>query len=49
MTTELIDRPVTALPFDPIARAIADVEGLPEPGTDQGARTKELTIVSVRY
>ena len=47
MTTELIDRPVTTVPFDPIAQAIADIEGLPEPFADNAARTKDLTIVSV--
>jgi peroxiredoxin family protein len=48
MTIETVERPVAAL-FDPLAQAIADVEGLPEPVTDAFAdvpvRTKELVIV----
>ena len=46
MTTELIERPLVAPPYDPIAAAIADVEGLPELAADQAVRTKELVIVS---
>jgi peroxiredoxin family protein len=46
MTTELLDRPVTIDEFDPLALAIADVEGLHEPKADVPVRTKELVIVS---
>ena len=46
MTTELLEHPSVALPFDPIAAAIADVESLPEPTVDAAVRTRELVIVS---
>ena len=48
MTTTTLERPAT--PLDPLAQAIADIEGLPDPTTadavDQPARTKELVIVN---
>jgi peroxiredoxin family protein len=48
MTTTTLERPAT--PFDPLAKAIADIEGLPdaaaEDAIDQPARTKELVIVN---
>jgi peroxiredoxin family protein len=48
MTIETVERPVAAV-FDPLAQAIADVEGLPEPVADPfadvPAKTKELVIV----
>ena len=48
MTIETVERPVAAA-FDPLAQAIADVGGLPEPVTgafaDVPVRTKELVIV----
>jgi peroxiredoxin family protein len=48
MTIETVERPVAAA-FDPLAQAIANVEGLPEPVTDafvdMPVRTKELVIV----
>ena len=50
MTTELIDRPTRALPFDPLAEAIADVDAWPEaasePVTHDDVATKELVIVN---
>jgi peroxiredoxin family protein len=46
MTTAQLERPATVPPFDPLAEAIADVEGRPEPTADQAVRTKELVIVS---
>ncbi|HEU4918654.1 MAG TPA: DsrE/DsrF/DrsH-like family protein [Candidatus Limnocylindrales bacterium] len=51
MTVELEPRPATTLPpVDPLAEAIADVEGLPEPRLDLAiepeAKAKELTIVN---
>jgi peroxiredoxin family protein len=46
MTTELLDRPITVEPFDPIAAAIADVEDLPETLEEGGVKTKEIVIVS---
>src|SRR5512134_271175 len=51
MTVELETRPATRVPpIDPLAEAIADVEGLPEPTPEPvieaEARTKELTIVN---
>ena len=49
MTTTTLERPAT-LSLDPLAQAIADVEGLPEVGTEdpieQTAKTKELVIVN---
>jgi peroxiredoxin family protein len=49
MTTATLERPV-AESLDPLAAAIADVEGLPEAGVelaaDQVAKTKELVIVN---
>ena len=49
MTTATLERPV-APPIDPLAFAIADVEGLPEPGqevlADGVVKTKELVIVN---
>jgi peroxiredoxin family protein len=49
MTTTTIERPATT-PLDPLAAAIADVEGVPEPAfenaIDQVAKTKELVIVN---
>ena len=49
MTTTTLERPAT-MPFDPLAIAIADVEGVPEPAVetaiDQVAKTKELVIVN---
>ena len=48
MTTATLDRPAVA-PMDPLAQAIADVEGVPEPSPDPLAdtpmKTKELVIV----
>lgn len=50
MTTELIDRPVKTLPVDPLAHALADIDGWPEGAPDvvpEGAtKTKELVIVN---
>ena len=50
MTTELIDRPTVALPVDPLARALADIDGWPEPVTEApieaAAKTKDLVIVN---
>ena len=49
MTVELEPRPAAALPpVDPLAEAIADVEGLPEPmaGPETETRPKELTIIN---
>jgi peroxiredoxin family protein len=49
MTTELIDRPAV-LPVDPLAHALADIEGWPEPVTETPitpeTRTKDLVIVN---
>jgi peroxiredoxin family protein len=49
MTTATIER-LTALPVDPLAIAIADVEGVPEAhaieAPEQPTRTKELVIVN---
>jgi peroxiredoxin family protein len=49
MTTTTLERPAT-LPLDPLAAAIADVEGLPEPAPesaiDQVVKTRELVIVN---
>jgi len=49
MTTATLPRP-TALPFDPLAQAIADVEGIqetrPDETLEQPTRTKELVIVN---
>jgi peroxiredoxin family protein len=49
MTTATLERPAATGRLDPLAEAIADVAGLPEPGPDQIAeapvRTKELVIV----
>ncbi len=49
MTTTTLERPAT-MPVDPLAAAIADVEGVPEPAheaaIDQVAKTKELVIVN---
>jgi peroxiredoxin family protein len=49
MTTTTLERPVTA-PFDPLAQAIADIEGLPESGPEdavvQVVKTRELVIVN---
>lgn len=49
MTTPTLERPFS-LPIDPLARAIADVEGVPETAPqdmiDGAARTKELVIVN---
>jgi hypothetical protein len=46
MTTQLLERPSTALSFDPLAEAIADAEGFAEPAIDGAVRTKELVIVN---
>jgi peroxiredoxin family protein len=51
MTVELDTRPATPVPpIDPLAEAIADVEGLPEPTPEPviepEAKAKELTIVN---
>lgn len=50
MTTELIERPIETLPFDPLGEAIAAVDGWPEAGPDLAidseTRTKELVIVN---
>ena len=50
MTTELIDRPAVALPVDPLAHALADIDGWPEPVTnapiEAEAKTKDLVIVN---
>jgi peroxiredoxin family protein len=49
MTTATLERPAATGRLDPLAEAIADVEGLPEavldPIADAPARTKELVIV----
>lgn len=49
MTTATLERP-PALRVDPLAQAIADVEGLPEAdvvaGSDEPTKTKELVIVN---
>ncbi len=49
MTTATLERPAATGRLDPLAEAIADVAGLPEPGPDPiaeaPARTKELVIV----
>ena len=49
MTTPTLDQPVSPVP-DPVATAIADVDGWPEPsreaGIDVPAKTKELVIVN---
>jgi peroxiredoxin family protein len=49
MTTATLERP-PALRVDPLAQAIADVEGLPEAneaaGSDEVTKTKELVIVN---
>jgi peroxiredoxin family protein len=48
MTTPVLDRPVTPV-ADPVAAAIADIDGWPEPTPDTAAevpvKTKELVIV----
>ena len=44
--TLLVERPTAEAGFDPIAAAIADVEGLPAVETDDLAKTKELVIVN---
>jgi len=47
MTVELQPRPAAALPpIDPLAAAIADVEGLPETQSEPEVKPKELTIVN---
>lgn len=50
MTTELIDRPTVALPVDPLAHALADIDGWPEAAPDQvlegETKTRELVIVN---
>jgi peroxiredoxin family protein len=49
MTTATLE-PVVAPPFDPLAQAISDAEGVPEvaaqESTDQVVRTKELVIIN---
>jgi peroxiredoxin family protein len=49
MTTATLDRPANGR-IDPLADAIADVEGIPEPGPDaptgEVVKTKELVIVN---
>ena len=49
MTTATLEQPATGA-FDPLAAAIADVEGVPEPNPDPyaevPAKTKELVIVN---
>jgi peroxiredoxin family protein len=50
MTTELLDRPAGAIAEPALARAIADIDGWPEPAPAETqpveARTKELVIVN---
>jgi peroxiredoxin family protein len=46
MTTELLERPVGAPSPDPLAAAIADIEGWPEAEPDDLVRTRQLVIVS---
>ena len=50
MTTELIDRPTVAIPVDPLARALADIDGWPESGAsapiEAETKTKDLVIVN---
>jgi len=50
MTTELIDRPAVTLPVDPLARALADIDGWPEPAPhppiEAEAKTKDFVIVN---
>lgn len=50
MTTDLIDRPAVAIPVDPLARALADIDGWPEPAADPPieaeAKTKDFVIVN---
>ena len=49
MTTTTLERPTTT-PLDPLASAIADIEGVPEPAVDAAidsvVKTKELVIVN---
>ena len=49
MTTTTLERPTTTPP-DPLASAIADIEGVPEPAVDAAidtvVKTKELVIVN---
>ncbi len=49
MTTTTLERPTTT-PLDPLATAIADIEGVPEPAVDAAidsvVKTKELVIVN---
>jgi peroxiredoxin family protein len=47
MTTPMLDRPEATMDVDPLANLIAEIEAIPEPETDDAAKTKSIVIVSV--
>jgi peroxiredoxin family protein len=47
MTTPMLDRSEATMDVDPLANLIAEIEAIPEPETDDAAKTKSIVIVSV--
>ena len=47
MTTPTLERAAETIPVDPLASVVAEIEALPEPDTDDAAKTKSIVIVSV--
>jgi peroxiredoxin family protein len=47
MTTEALERPQDTVAVDPLANLVAEMEAMPEPDTDDAAKTKSIVIVSV--
>ncbi|HEU5204162.1 MAG TPA: DsrE/DsrF/DrsH-like family protein [Candidatus Limnocylindrales bacterium] len=47
MTTPTLERATETIPVDPLASVLAEVEAIPEPDSDDAAKTKSIVIVSV--
>jgi peroxiredoxin family protein len=47
MTTPMLERPEATMDIDPLANLLAEIETIPEPETDDAAKTKSIVIVSV--
>ena len=47
MTTPTLQRATETIPVDPLASVLAEVEAIPEPDSDDAAKTKSIVIVSV--
>lgn len=47
MTTPTLERATKTIPVDPVGSALAEIEAIPEPDSDDATKTKSIVIVSV--